>query len=160
MALVGPSENHDVDDFFATALLLDRAEGCSCTADVVGRDLVTAVQLVILVGPRRRALARGANLGSEQVLPVLCKRYRHLSVFRPLRLLRGGQGWIGWFYRDKRHCGGRGNESDSASKAEDANTTYLSKTARSFHSFCNGSVNAFRIVLCLGSVKKFNITFW
>src|SRR5205823_9439604 len=46
----------------ADTLLLDCAEGRSCTADLSSRDLVTAIQLVILVGPRRRALACRANL--------------------------------------------------------------------------------------------------
>ena len=60
-------------------------------------------------------------------------------------------------YRDKRHCGGHGNERDSASKAEDA--IYPGKTARIFHSILYGNVNIQRRPLSQDRSRSLTLLF-
>src|SRR5262249_14824774 len=63
---------------FTNTAASDRGRRGLRAGDVVGRDLVTAVQLVILVDPRRRAFACFADV-REQFLSVLCKCRRDLT---------------------------------------------------------------------------------
>src|SRR5437867_1110891 len=56
---------------FADAIFLDHVERGPCTGDFAGRDLVTAVQLIILVGPGCRLLTDIAKLRRKQLLSVL-----------------------------------------------------------------------------------------